>query len=275
MRRIQIVALVLAVTATVYVASTKDASSPPPQSLSPPTPIGEPMLTGANAPVSSAAEVAESSPPERLSNEGRVSAIKQAMAKSMAESRDAFASELVAQGLAQADSEPIAQRMIEGIADCLFEAARQQYEAQGIDLRDFLDWAEILWSQPVEASATPSRVAAAAAPCVDNASQQAGISLPTGFESPGSDIAARFSAGLESPPWAGDMEARIRDHIAAHSAVPPTRLLVKCRDSGCNAMLVGRDIQIFALQFDLFAEQNGFKHAILGGDSYRFVWLER
>jgi hypothetical protein len=198
------------------------------------------------------------------------------MTKTMADSRDAFVTALVAQGLARVESDQIAQRMIEGLADCLFEAALKEYEAQGIGLREFMDVAEILWNQPVELSASPHHVRSVAEPCATNVSQQAGILLPVGAEPPGSDIAARFSAGLESPFWAAAMETRITDHIASHSAVALTRLLVKCREDGCNVMMVGTAVPLFELEFNRFAEQNGFKHAIPGGDSNRrLVWLQR
>jgi len=53
-------------------------------------------------------------------------------------------------------------------------------------------------------------------------------------------------------------------------------LLVKCRQEGCNALIGGHDIPIFDLDFDVFAERNGFHHALVGGDSnHRTVWLQR
>jgi hypothetical protein len=40
--------------------------------------------------------------------------------------------------------------------------------------------------------------------------------------------------------------------------------------------MVGRAIRIFDLEFDVFAEQNGFGRAVLRGDSNaRSVWLPR
>jgi hypothetical protein len=72
------------------------------------------------------------------------------------------------------------------------------------------------------------------------------------------------------------MEARIREHIASHPRLEITDTLTTCREEGCSVMLVGRDIRIFDLEFERFAEQNGFEHAVLGGDSdRRFVWLQR
>ena len=48
------------------------------------------------------------------------------------------------------------------------------------------------------------------------------------------------------------------------------------RDDGCNVLIAGHDIRVFDLESDRFAEQNGFRHAIVGGDSgLRTVWLQR
>ena len=55
-----------------------------------------------------------------------------------------------------------------------------------------------------------------------------------------------------------------------------TRVLVQCRDDGCNVLIAGHGIHVFDLEFDRFAERNGFRHAIVGGDSgLRTVWLPR
>jgi hypothetical protein len=195
----------------------------------------------------------------------------------MAESRDAYAKGLAASGLASADSNRIAQRFTDGLADCVFEAARKEYEAQGVRLKEFLDGAEIVWSQPVELGIRNlGRIQSRAAPCIATVSQQAGIPMPTNYGSAANDIVERFSAGLEPPPWAGEMQTRIREHLASHPALDLTEVLINCREEGCSVMMVGRDIRIFDLEFDRFAEQNGFKHAVLGGgSSRRFVWLQR
>jgi hypothetical protein len=72
------------------------------------------------------------------------------------------------------------------------------------------------------------------------------------------------------------MEARIRDYVASYSAPEIETAFVKCIEKGCNVMLVGRDIRIFDLDFDVFAEHNGFQGALVGGDSnLRVVSLQR
>lgn len=216
MKRASTVAWVLAVAVTVYVVGRNRDSTESRETPSPGTKVVTVAAPASALPTPQSPPVPAGAQQAQLSDEERAAAIKHAMTKAMADSRDAFVARLVAQGLARADSEQIAQRMIEGLADCLFEAALEEYEAQGVGLHDFMDLAEILWNQPVELSANPDHVASVAEPCTTNVSQQAGILLPAGAESPGRDIAARFSAGLESPFWAAEMETRIRDHIASY-----------------------------------------------------------
>jgi hypothetical protein len=275
MTRALAVVFALAVVGTAYLISTRHVAPlqrlPHPAAGSP----AAPMTTDAAGSGRPTGGLNEAPPAAHLSDEQRVGAIKHAISKAMADSRDEFARALVASGLAPADSEPIAQRLIDGLAGCIFEAARDEYEARGIGLKEFLDGAEIVWSQPLEMGIRNlSQIQSRAAPCVANASQQAGIPMPVSYGPAADQITERFSAGLESPPWAAEMEARIRDHIASHPSLALTRTLVKCRNDGCNVMLVG-DVRIFDLDFDRFAEQNGFRHAVLGGDTTRFVWLQR
>jgi hypothetical protein len=269
------VVFVLAVAGTAYVISTRHVASPP----LPPHPIESaragPTTTDAVESRGPTGPLNEVLPVTQLSDPQRVVAIKRAISKAMADSRDEVTRGLAASGLAAADSEPIAQRFIDGVADCIFEAARNEYEAQGVALKEFLDGTEIVWSQPIEMGTRDLRpIQSRAAPCVADASQQAGLPMPASYGSAADDIIERFSAGLESPPWGAEMEARIRDHIASHDRAL-AGILVKCRDDGCNVMMVG-DVRIFDLEFDRFAEQNGFQHAVLGGDtSHRLVWLQR
>jgi hypothetical protein len=120
-----------------------------------------------------------------------------------------------------------------------------------------------------------NRVQAAAVPCVANVSQQTGVPLPANFGSGASQI---DNVAPQSPPpaWAADMDARIREHIASYPGSAVADVLVDCSEEGCNVYLVGPDIRIFDLEFDVFAEQNGFAHAVLRGDGdLRFVWLQR
>jgi hypothetical protein len=72
------------------------------------------------------------------------------------------------------------------------------------------------------------------------------------------------------------MERRIREYVASRPDLGVTDAVVECREQGCRALLVGRDIRIFDFDFDVFAEQNGFQRAMVGGDrNGRSVWLER
>ena len=72
------------------------------------------------------------------------------------------------------------------------------------------------------------------------------------------------------------MESRIRQYVASRPVPEITQVVVRCIEEGCNVTLVGDDIRIFDLQFDVFAEQNGFQHAVLGGDKeLGLVWLQR
>jgi hypothetical protein len=276
MRKSLTLALALALTATAYVIATKDKPEPLQQSLSLPTEIDSvaPITNHQVEPISSTQELDESIPSAHTSNEQRAAAVKATMTEALAPSREVLVNWLMAQGLAPVDSEKVVQGFIEGFADCLFEAVRKEYEAQGMGFKEFLDGAEMVWTQTL-AYINLNRVQSAAVPCVTNISQQTGIPLPANFGSAGSQV-DRVEPLPPSPPWAADMEARIRDHIASYPAPSITGVLVKCLENGCNALMVGRDIRIFDLEFDVFAEQNGFKHAVLGGDSSRrFVWLQR
>jgi hypothetical protein len=285
MSRGLIIALVLIVTGAGYVISTaRDASSPVLQPAHvPPDPGPQAVGRGSDVPVTAVAKDESHPTPAaagssaRMSDEERAVAIKHAISKSMAEERDRYADELVKSGLAAADSARIAQRFADGVADCIFEAARTEHEAQGATFKEFLDGVEIVWSQPVEQGIRDlSGIQSGAALCVATVSQQAGIALPTNFGPSANDIVERLSVGLEQPPWAEEMEDRIHEHIASHADLELTGVLVECREEGCHAMLVGSGIRIFDLDFDQFAAQNGFRHAVLGGDANRrFVWLQR
>jgi hypothetical protein len=176
---------------------------------------------------------------------------------------------LVEQGLAPSDSDQIVQRFAEGLADCLLEAVRNEYEARGKPEGD-----EISWTQTM-AYLSLNRVQSAAVPCATNISQQTGIPLPANFGSGGSS-SDEVPSERPAPPWAPEMEARIRDYIASHAAPAIKTVVVNCIEEGCSVTLAGSDIRIFDLEFDVFAEKNGFQHAVLRGDSaIRFVWLQR
>lgn len=275
MKKALTLALGLAVAATAYFISTQDAPEPLPQSLSPPTEIDSvaPLATRQVERISSTQKPNESiasiQKPNESASETQLSSEERTMIEVMAPSREVLVRGLVERGLAPVDSEQLAQRFVQGFADCLFEAARKEHEAQGK-----LDGGEMGWAQ-IMAYLNLNRVQSAAVPCIANISQQTGIPLPANFGSAGSSTDS-IAPEHPSPPWAADSEARIRDHIASYPALGITSVLVNCIEQGCNIVLVGRDIHIFDLEFDVFAEQNGFQHAVLRGDSnLRFVWLQR
>jgi hypothetical protein len=276
MRRALVVASIVAIPVAVYLISAqRDSELLPTSEITAVQPAALPATNPTDA-SASIPRAADSLSTPQMSDEERVVLIKHAMSKSMAGNRDQYAQGLVASGLASVDGDQIAQRFIDGVADCIFEATRKEYEAQGVSLTDFLDGAEIAWSQPVEPGVRNlSRIRSDAVGCIATVAQQAGIPLPANLGA-ANDLVERLSAGLEKPAWAWDMETRIREHIASHPALTLTGKLIACREEGCNVVLVGSDIRIFDLKFEDFAEQNGFKHAVLGGDSSRrYVWLQR
>jgi hypothetical protein len=189
----------------------------------------------------------------------------------MGAEREKITKDLVEQGLSLADAEQMGRRAVEGIADCLFDAARSQYEAQG-NLSEFLDHTAIDW---VLAATNLNRVRDVMAPCLANVRQQAGLPLPA-EQPPRGSPDERVTLPPPPPPWAAEMDSRIRDHIASHPGLGVTDVFVQCREEGCGAMLVGSDIRIFDFEFDVFAEHNGFQKAVVGGDrDRRLVSLER
>jgi hypothetical protein len=284
MRRTLIVALPVTVAVaalmagTAHLRSMRQAAGPQPTAANGEDPAAAPTAAALTEPSVSTDKPGARPPNATLSNEERAVLIKRAISKNMSEPRERYVERLVASGLAPADGERIAQQLVDGVADCMLEAARAEYESRGVGLKEFLDTVEIAWTQqPRELSVDNLRqIQARAAPCIAAASEQAGIPMPSDFGRRATELVERFSAGLESPPWAGDMEARIRAHIDSHPEVTVTGTFIKCRVDGCNVMLEGHDVRIFELEFDRFAEQNGFARAALGGDSgRRFVWLER
>jgi hypothetical protein len=190
----------------------------------------------------------------------------------MGAQRDILVEQLSEQGLSREDAERMGQRAVEGFADCLFENVRKQYEAQG-NLSEFLEHTDdTAW---LEAATRLNSVRASTAPCLANVAQQVGITLP---ESPtsGGNLDERIILPPEPPSWGAEMERRIRDHVASRPELGVTDVVVTCREQGCSALLVGRDIRVFDFDFDAFAEQNGFQKAVVGGPpNGRSVWLER
>lgn len=267
----------MAAVATAFLVTTKHDPALPSHPPVTEIPRAAAATTNATGPNTATNRVDEPRTAGRMSDQERAAAIRRAISKAMAGNRDVYAQELAAGGLAPSDSERIAQRLTDGLADCIFEAARKEYEARGVSFKDFLDGAEIVWSQPIQPGIRDvSPIRSGAASCIATVGQQAGMALPADYGSAANEFVERFSASLEPPPWASQMEARIREHIASHPGIEITDTLTTCREEGCSVMLVGRDIRIFDLEFERFAEQNGFEHAVLGGDSdRRFVWLQR
>jgi hypothetical protein len=197
--------------------------------------------------------------------------VKHALTSVMSPERERMAEQLMSHGLSQADAERMTQRAIEGYADCYFEVARKQYEAQG-NLNDFLDHTEVTW---VLAATNLNRVREALALCMANIAQQVGLPFPSDSALGGSPD-ARVTLPPPPPAWAAGMDRRIRDHVASRPGLGVEDVFVECREEGCSAMLVGHDIRIFDFDFDVFAEQNGFQRAVVGGQkNLRSVWLER
>lgn len=217
--------------------------------------------------------------------EQRAAAIIATMAERMELRRDnTYADELVQSGLSRADSDAIAHRFLTAVAACGFEEVRRQYEAQGVGYAEFVAGAERVWALGPDAGGISlESVAMLGMPCVADAAQRAGITLPR-------DIMARYAAfqtdvsvsrdappGVASrPAWAEAAEAAIRAHVAAHAAVVLTSVDVRCEGQGCFVELTGPEVPIYDFEFDVFAEQNGFERPSLSGDEHRrMVWLHR
>ena len=215
-----------------------------------------------------------SKPFAQRSTEERTAAVKHTLAAFLVSERDGVTETLVRQGLSQEDAERMGERAFEGYVNCLFDTAREQYEARGASVDEFLDRAERGWSRGLDGD-DANRVRWTFARCRAVVSQQTGLSLPADYTSVGSSDGP-ITPPPPPPPWAPEIESRIRDHIASRPGFGVTDVLVDCRQAGCNVMLVGRDIRIFEFDFDVFAEQNGFARAVLSGESNRrLVWLER
>jgi len=223
--------------------------------------------------------------PHAQSLEQRAAAVRNEMAERMAlEGHDAYADGLVKSGLSRADSDAVVRRFLADVAACAFETARRQYAAQGADFAEFVAGAERVWSQ--ESAAAGIRldsVAMTDMPCVADAAQRAGIVLPA-------DLVARYAArvpdvlsrdgpalpSVARPRWADAMEAAIRGHLASYPTLVLTRVYAQCGERGCFVVMDEPDVPIFDLEFDVFAERNGFDHAVVGGDERRrTIWLPR
>jgi hypothetical protein len=83
---------------------------------------------------------------------------------------------------------------------------------------------------------------------------------------------------VESPPWADEMENTILAYIAERPALELTDLQVQCAESGCVIFMGGKEIPVYQLNFDVFAEEHGFANAVIrgsDGSDRRIVFLRR
>lgn len=229
-------------------------------------------------------ETPQLSQPDTPSLEQRATSVKSRMAERLElQSGEAYANGLTKSGLSRADSDALARRFFAEVAECAFEAARKQYAAAGTNFAEFVAGAERVWSQGNDGGIRVDSVAMREMPCVADAAQRAGIVLPP-------DLVARYAArapdelsrdgaelpAVARPPWADAMEAAIRAHVARYPKVAHTSLYAECKANGCLVVIEGRDVPIFELEFDVFAERNGFDHArVSGDDARRVVWLQR
>jgi len=73
------------------------------------------------------------------------------------------------------------------------------------------------------------------------------------------------------------MESAILSHIGRHPGLKLTNLQVQCAEDGCLILLIGRDIPVYELDFDVFATEHGFSAALIRGDGIqdRTVFLRR
>jgi len=215
-------------------------------------------------------DLAASQPSARLSIEKRTAALKHTLTVFVGALHDEVAEQLIRQGLSREDAERMGERFLEGYVDCEFDTMRDEYEAQGATVDTFLDRAEQGWPHVLDGY-DANRARRAMAQCVANLSQQTGIPWSVDYSAAGN-----AEEQIAPPPWAAEMEGRIRDHVASRPELGVTDVLVDCREAGCYVVLAGRDIPIFDFDFDAFAEQNGFARALLRGESNRrLVVLER
>ena len=223
---------------------------------------------------------------EPPSLEQRTAALIATMAERIeVRSDNSYTDDLVKSGLSRTDSEAIAHRFFADAAACAFEETKRQYKAAGVSSAEFVAVAERVWSSnPERGGLNLDSVALLAMPCVADAAQRAGIVLPQNLMARYAALQAEADSSRGQPvpiaeprpPWAEAAEAAIRTHVAAYPAVVLTHLDVLCQARGCSVVLEGPDVPIYDLAFDVFAEQNGFDGARVGGvENRRVVWLQR
>ncbi|MNC96459.1 hypothetical protein D3C83_138380 [compost metagenome] len=67
------------------------------------------------------------------------------------------------------------------------------------------------------------------------------------------------------------MEAKLFAHVTGFGNSGVEDLRIKCDARGCMLLLLGGDIDVFRFAFDGFAETNGFRAALVGGDAARRI----
>ena len=258
------------VAATSWFLATKKHAAPETSAPTATTVPADATAPSSESSVPTAQDPAASKSSAPRSTEERAAALKHTLTAFVAAMRDEAAEQLIRQGLSREDAERMGERFLEGYVDCEFDAVREQYEARGASLNEFLDRAEQSWPHVLNGF-DANRARRAMAQCVANLSQQTGIPWSVDYA-----LAGSAEEQVAPPPWAADMEIRIRDYVASRPELGVTDVLVDCREPGCYVVLVGRDIPIFEFDFDAFAEQNGFARALLRGESNRrLVVLER
>jgi len=83
---------------------------------------------------------------------------------------------------------------------------------------------------------------------------------------------------VESPAWSDEMEGTILAYIAEQPALELTDLQVQCAESGCVVFMGGKEIPVYKMNFDVFAEEHGFANAVIrgsDGSDRRIVFLRR
>jgi hypothetical protein len=278
--RVLAVGLFLGVLVTVYLTARQ---------TSVPAQVHSPAIEQSSEQAAASSEPFASVPTDELASGGateptiaeRSATVKRMISDELADRyRDQFVETLVAKGLALSDSASIVQNLLDGLADCHFDATRRQYEAYGVRLEEFVRGAEEVWSNtPPDSRGVSIEVIATYAPqCVANVSQQAGIPVAVNASSVTS-TAAPSDFGIWSQPnlvaqhdgAMTEMEATILAHIALFPNVALTALRIKCEEKGCIVLMQGQKIDIFQFEFDRFAETNGFASATLWGDASRRV----
>jgi hypothetical protein len=206
---------------------------------------------------------------------------------------DLYVTALVDKGLAPSDSDTIVQKLLDGLADCHFEATWHRYEARGMALEDFVNGAEQVWDGTPERYqyVSAENVASNAPECVANVAQRAGVEIAAGGRAsesaPDIDfgiwsepnlLTERASRAADSPDWSDQMAAKLYSYILHVPNVPLTDLRIKCEARGCMVLLNAEQrIDIFGYEFDRFGEENGFASVTAGSDvgSRRLVTLLR